>query len=206
MATCRLTSGERRLAIIETATRLFSEKGFRGVTTRELALAVGVSEPVLYQHFQTKRELYEAIVESKSGQVQQKFEPTILAMQDFSRTDDRAILRQIAMNINRWWEEDATLHRLLLFSSLEGHEFSELFFARHASCHFDIMKQYFEHRMEKGVFRRCDPVTACWSFFGMVAHHAMTKNLYHFDPYPAPKEQVIDQMIDLFLRGIEKQQ
>ena len=68
MATARLSSQARRAAILDAAVRLFSEKGFRGVTTRELAAAVGVSEPVLYQHFETKRDLYHAIIEERAVQ------------------------------------------------------------------------------------------------------------------------------------------
>jgi AcrR family transcriptional regulator len=62
----RLSSEERKASIVQAACRLFSEKGFRGVTTRELAAAIGVTEPVLYEHFRTKRDLYAAIIEEKS--------------------------------------------------------------------------------------------------------------------------------------------
>jgi AcrR family transcriptional regulator len=202
MAVARLSAGERRQAIIEAAIRLFSEKGFRGVTTRELANAVGVSEPILYQHFQTKRDIYSAIVESKSCEVEKKFEPSKLMVADYAQ-DDRTILRQVARSISRWYEDDPALNRLLMFSSLEGHEFSDLFFARHASTHFDSLRQYFEHRIKESSFRDLDPSIAAWAFIGMVAHQAMTKILYHFDPYPRPQEQIVEQMVDLFLCGIQ---
>ena len=64
----RLSSQQRRSAILGTAIRLFAERGFRGVTTRELAAAVGVSEPVLYQHFPSKKELYSAIIEASKDE------------------------------------------------------------------------------------------------------------------------------------------
>lgn len=44
--------------IILTAGKLFAQRGIHGVTTKEIAKACGVSEPVLYQHFATKEELY----------------------------------------------------------------------------------------------------------------------------------------------------
>ena len=59
----RLSAEERKAAIVEAAVHLFAERGFRGTTTRELAAAVGVSEPVLYQHFSAKSDLYSAIIE-----------------------------------------------------------------------------------------------------------------------------------------------
>ena len=65
----RMKSGDRRAAIIRSAIHLFAEKGFRGATTRALASAAGITEPVLYQHFGTKRALYDAVVEAKASRI-----------------------------------------------------------------------------------------------------------------------------------------
>lgn len=203
MAVARLTATERRQAIVEAAIRLFSEKGFHGVTTRELAQAVGVSEPVLYQHYQTKRELYAAIIEQKSSQIESKLGAACGAIANL-QADDREILMSVARNIARWHEEDPALSRLLLYSALEGQEFSDMFFARHACMFFDSLRQYFEHRIQQGTFRHVDPIACAWAFIGMVAHHSKTVDLFHFDPYPQPKELLYEKMVDLFLNGIIK--
>lgn len=57
----RLSAPERRLHLIDVASRLFAFKGLHGVTTKEIAEAAGVSEPVLYQHFKSKEQIYEAL-------------------------------------------------------------------------------------------------------------------------------------------------
>src|SRR5262249_28612204 len=57
-APTRLPAAERRLALVETAVRVFSEGSYRGTTTAEIARAAGVSEPILYRHFASKRDLY----------------------------------------------------------------------------------------------------------------------------------------------------
>src|SRR3954447_20816061 len=62
----RMSSDDRRAQILNTACELFAQKGFRGTTTRELAAAVGVTEPVLYEHFRTKSDLYRAIIETQA--------------------------------------------------------------------------------------------------------------------------------------------
>lgn len=54
----RLSSAERRQMILLQAGKLFAQKGLHGVTTKEIAKACDVSEPVLYQHFATKEVLY----------------------------------------------------------------------------------------------------------------------------------------------------
>ncbi len=54
----RLTAKERRAAVVETACRVFAKGSYRGSTTAQIARETGVTEPVLYRHFASKRELY----------------------------------------------------------------------------------------------------------------------------------------------------
>jgi AcrR family transcriptional regulator len=58
---CKLTSEERRAAILRAVRRVFAEKGFDATTTRELALAAGVSEALLFKHFPNKEALFSAM-------------------------------------------------------------------------------------------------------------------------------------------------
>src|SRR3954471_5412234 len=62
MTTPRLSSDERRAAIVRAVRKLFSEKGFHGTTTRELAEAAEVSEALLFKHFPNKEALYSAMM------------------------------------------------------------------------------------------------------------------------------------------------
>ena len=57
----RMSGGARRKQIVDVAIRLFSEKGFRGTTTKEIALAAGVNEAIIFRHFTTKKDLYSEI-------------------------------------------------------------------------------------------------------------------------------------------------
>ncbi|HUJ56762.1 MAG TPA: TetR/AcrR family transcriptional regulator [Gaiellaceae bacterium] len=59
----RMPAAERRRHLVETAIRLFTEGSYRGTTTAEIARAAGVSEPILYRHFASKRDLYLAALE-----------------------------------------------------------------------------------------------------------------------------------------------
>jgi AcrR family transcriptional regulator len=53
----------RRQDILIAAEKLFSEKGFKGATTKELAARAGVHEVILFRHFTNKRELYRATLD-----------------------------------------------------------------------------------------------------------------------------------------------
>jgi len=59
----RLTAGERRQAVLDTACRVFSRSSYRGATTAEIAREAGISEPILYRHFGSKRDLYLACLD-----------------------------------------------------------------------------------------------------------------------------------------------
>ncbi|HXY84789.1 MAG TPA: helix-turn-helix domain-containing protein [Gaiellaceae bacterium] len=59
----RLSAAERRQALLDTALRVFSEGSYRGTTTAEIAREAGVSEPILYRHFASKRDLYLACID-----------------------------------------------------------------------------------------------------------------------------------------------
>jgi AcrR family transcriptional regulator len=63
MSSARLSAPERRQAVLDTACRIFSEGSYRGTTTAEIARESGVSEPILYRHFASKRELYLACLD-----------------------------------------------------------------------------------------------------------------------------------------------
>jgi TetR/AcrR family transcriptional regulator len=62
-ARVRLTATERRAAVVDTACRVFAKSSYRGSTTAQIAREAGVSEPVLYRHFASKRELYLACLD-----------------------------------------------------------------------------------------------------------------------------------------------
>ena len=49
---------KRHQLIIDVAIKLFNEKGYRSVKTAEISQGVGVSEPTLYSHFKSKKDLY----------------------------------------------------------------------------------------------------------------------------------------------------
>jgi AcrR family transcriptional regulator len=59
----RLSAVDRRQVVLDTASRVFSQSSYRGATTAEIARESGISEPILYRHFGSKRDLYLACLE-----------------------------------------------------------------------------------------------------------------------------------------------
>jgi len=85
MSSTRLPAGERRQAVLETACHMFCRLSYRGATTAEIAREVGVSEPVLYRHFASKRDLYLACIEEAWQHVRAMWDEALAAEDDPSK-------------------------------------------------------------------------------------------------------------------------
>ena len=78
----RLAAAERRQAVLETALRSFAAGSYRGVTTAEIARAAGISEPILYRHFPSKRDLYLACFDEAWRGLRESWESAVAATAD----------------------------------------------------------------------------------------------------------------------------
>jgi len=58
MSQPRLPAVQRRRQLFDVSLEVFAQRGFHGASMAEIAEAAGVTKPVLYQHFRSKRELY----------------------------------------------------------------------------------------------------------------------------------------------------
>ncbi len=73
----RLPASERKAALLDTACGIFACGSYRGTTTAEIAREAGVTEPILYRHFDSKRALYLACLDQAWGRVQALWEDAI---------------------------------------------------------------------------------------------------------------------------------
>jgi AcrR family transcriptional regulator len=65
----RLPADQRRIQLFEVARERFAEQGFHATSMDEIAEAAGVTKPVLYQHFPSKRALYVELLEDAGRQL-----------------------------------------------------------------------------------------------------------------------------------------
>lgn len=59
----RMPGEKRREQLLDCAAALFAQSGYARATTAELAKAAGVTEPIIYRHFESKRDLFVALVD-----------------------------------------------------------------------------------------------------------------------------------------------
>ena len=73
----RLPAHARRQALVDIALVAFAEGSYRGTTTAEIARRAGVSEPILYRHFASKRDLYLACIDEAWRRLRTQWEETM---------------------------------------------------------------------------------------------------------------------------------
>ncbi len=192
----RTSSQERQAGLIAAAASLFAAKGFKGTTTKEIAKAAGVSEALLFKHFPTKRALYSAILAEKV-MVSELLEAV---EESAKKRDDRRVFTLIAGYRIRP-NVDSTLLRLLLFSALEGHELSDMFFGKQHRVFYDHLASYIRLRIEEGAFRPVDPLLAARAFIGMVVHHRLLHEIFGVPMYRT-HDDTVSTYVELFLHGL----
>ena len=69
IAGTRLPAHERRALIEEAGACLFAQRGFTGTTVDQIAAAAGVSKPILYRHFASKRDLHVRLLERRRDEL-----------------------------------------------------------------------------------------------------------------------------------------
>jgi AcrR family transcriptional regulator len=170
----RLSAGERRLRLLEVASRVFAEGSYRGTTTAEIARAVGCSEPILYRHFQSKRELYFACVDGAWDELRSKLD-AVMETQDPAEALARARRDLDALGrgksaLSQFWVQAMT-------EALEDPEIRR-FMRRHLKAVHAYLARLIAHGQALGIIHPDrDPEVEAWSTIGGITFGAMSERL-----------------------------
>jgi AcrR family transcriptional regulator len=199
----RMAGGERRLQILRLAVRLFSQRGFRGTTTKEIALAAGVSEAMVFRHFATKKELYSAILDHKAC-LHDTMDPVQVVAEAIARKDDRAVFEGLALDALNRHDCDPEFHRLLLHSALEEHELAQMFWEKFVTRVYRILGAYIRERQRDGAIVDVEPMVIVRAFVGMVIHHSLNNNLWDRKRtlLRISNQAAAREFTDILLRGV----
>ncbi len=206
MSRPRLQAGERRITIVEAAKPLFAQHGFAGTTTRQIALAAGVSEALVFQHFPSKAALYREILDQgcegdpgleRLGEL----EPSTASLVEMICL----LIRHVAMGAEGDARDKEVEDRLALHSLLEDGEYvrlvSEWVVERVLptfAASFAAARQAGDLHADSG-----DAGNAFW-----FAHHAAATTAFgrlcgrSVYPYRGTAQEVVAALARFILRGI----
>jgi AcrR family transcriptional regulator len=193
--------GEVRQQILKTAIRLFAQKGFRGTTTREIALSAGVNEVTIFRHFARKQDLYDAVLEVKSNEAGLTSWLVDLAEYEEKR-DDLGLFLLTAKNIFAHYKRDADFLALKLYSSLEGHELARKYKEAQICPLFRFLREYIVKRQREKAFNRCNPDIAVQSFLGAVYNHAVCLHFSEVNFIQLSEDETAREFSEIFLRSM----
>ncbi len=147
---------DTRKKILAKALELFSQRGYDAVSVGDIAAAVGVKAPSLYNHFSGKRAIFDAIVEAAAEQYEQDTAKISIHVQDASR--DFSVFEEITEDalfekvrqIFAYSLHDETICRLRKMLTLEqfrspelaalySHRYVERLVAYHAAIFRDLI-------------------------------------------------------------------
>ncbi|MCT1367509.1 TetR/AcrR family transcriptional regulator [uncultured Kocuria sp.] len=113
----RLPGPARRRQLLSVARRHFANHGFHRSTMEDIATAADITKPVLYQHFSSKTELYEAVLDSRIELFEhQVITPLLLDLDGRERT------RRMISNFMSVVIDDPAAYRLIFLSDMRGQE------------------------------------------------------------------------------------
>ena len=202
--TGRMSGDERRTQILKVAIKLFSQRGFSGTTTKEIARLAGVSEAMVFKHFANKEELYSAILDYKAcdKHIQHRFDDLIKKTEE---KDDFGVFYTMSLNALNYHSDDSNFMRLMLHSALEEHDLARMFFESFITEMYSFLGDYIKQRQADGVFREIDPRIVVRAFMGMFVHHSLYNILWDKEQkiLNISNEEAALQFTEILLNGIK---
>ena len=161
----RLTAEERRSAVLECACQVFAKGSYQSATTAEIARGAGVTEPILYRHFASKRDLYLSCLEEAWLECRAMWEAAIADEPDASlwvgamgrsylaAKDKRGNIAMLWVQALTEASSDPEIRRYVRRHMKEVHDFIA-----------DVIRQA---QQAGGVVRERDPEAEAWLFISV---------------------------------------
>lgn len=192
----RLKAPQRKEQLLDVATKLFARNGYEATTTAAIAQAAGVTEPILYRHFQNKQELFVAIVRAVSDQTMKHWHD-LVSDSDDPEEQFRMIAGEFPGHILKLSDQYHVLHGAL--STLGSDRKVRAVIKEHYSQIEGFFVKLVQTGQKSGVFRKdLDPRVFAWQLIMTGIGYAMIAlNLSQFD------ENLIRNAIDSVMRSLK---
>lgn len=193
----------RKQQILEAAFQVFSEKGFNGATTAEIAGTAGVAEGTIYNYFPNKRELFIAVIRETI------ITPPLLEL--IERLPEGNIPGILALILKDRFDliDTGVVQRMpvLMSDVIKDEELCGLWVTEFLHPFFDKMEGIFDSLGKSGMYRDIDSQVAVRAIGGMVLGFLLLRTM-EGDMSPLKEmapEKTVGGIIDLLLHGLLKE-
>jgi len=198
----RLSSEDRRRQLLQHAVELFSQHGFSGTRTKDIAAACGVSEGILFRHFSTKEDLYRAILATYTTEA--GADEWIATMKKLAaQRKDAEFVKCLVRHVFKLFREDPAFHRLMLYARLDGHLLADLAHEQMGVPTIGILRDYISQRQREGAFRAGSPGAMALFMVSSAWQQATYKYVFGLDVLALHDEQRIEQLSGMILAGVQ---
>jgi TetR/AcrR family transcriptional regulator len=106
---------DTRTRVLESAEKLFAEKGFNGTSLAEISQKSGISDGLILYHFKSKNKLYNEVLE----RISERYGKVIMTLRE-RNLPLREMMTEAMKTVFSFWKEDKTYNRISLWAYLEG--------------------------------------------------------------------------------------
>jgi TetR/AcrR family transcriptional regulator, mexJK operon transcriptional repressor len=193
-------SPEKRAVILTGAASVFAEDGYEGASMSRIAARAGVSKGTLYNHFESKADLFAAYVESECSR---KLAYVFDAAAE-SRDDPASVLGSIGMRMLEMVLSPTglTIYRMVVSEAGKFPELAETFYEAGPARSIRHMACWLREQTKAGRLSVQDPEFAAEQFFALCQTRlALRRKLQMQDePGPGAVRRVVDAAVAMFLR------
>ena len=194
--------------ILEAAINLFSEKGYSGTSTGEIARDANVAEGTIFRYFPQKKDL---LVRGITKFIDLFGEQVVILplekiyAENMDATPEQ-LLKKIIMNRLELIDRMGDNIRVMLTEIQYHDEVRDVFLDRIAGRGVQYGKKVFEHFVKTGFFRDdIQTFIAFRCFLGTIMIMALQRKVYpQATENPLPLEDEVDMVIDIMLNGMRK--
>ncbi|WP_160676947.1 TetR/AcrR family transcriptional regulator [Clostridium sp. C8-1-8] len=191
--------------ILESAIKIFSEKGFSAATTSEIAKEAGVAEGTIFRYFKTKKDLLRGVMKRLIEVLGEAFISSRIKkiLKDYESKDPKDTLKAIARDRLNVIDENWNLIKIV-FTELQYHEdLRNLFIESMALRGKVLLEDFVKSGISKGIFRDINPTIAARGIVGTLGIYIIQRQLLP-TIVPISDDEQVDIIIDLFLNGLSK--
>ena len=190
-----MSEDETRQRILDAATQVFSEQGYRGATTRAIAIRAGINEVTLFRHFGNKESLFQAMIRRNSAA--QGLETALREKLTGNYPQDLEVIAKSIITVM------VARRREILTSLFEADRLTEMrdLIAFVPQQLRQMLGEYLSQQMDRGVVRPMDTEMAAQAFLGMFLAYSISLGLLPDGMSRKSLDEVAVEFVDLFLHG-----
>lgn len=164
-------------SILLEALKLFSRNGYEGVSVRDIAKQLGITQAALYKHYKNKHDIFDSIVNHMNEDYEKRVnmygmpQGSSSSMAEEYKNFSLDIIKKISMAQFKYWTQDeygSCFRKMLTLEQFRNPHMADLYQQNFGSGVISYMSSLFNEMMKIGAFRKGDARLAALDFYSPI--------------------------------------